>query len=137
MCHPRPLFVLFLYFQTKNTIITIEIFVNNCPSSIQYGDSNPRPSEHEFPPITTRPFHSKYLQYLDQRTLTVGGSITVQMVCCFTSIDSTASLHNNKHIFCCLVNSNLIKKETSRIRIPFDEYSLIKSTIHKFAFKCL
>ena len=27
----------------------------SCPSSIRRGDSNPRPFEHESPPVTTRP----------------------------------------------------------------------------------
>ena len=50
MVHPRPLFHLFLSFQTHNTIL----YVKKCPSSIQCWDSNPRLTEHESPPITTR-----------------------------------------------------------------------------------
>ena len=35
---------------------TVQFFTTNkCPSSIQCWDSNPQPSEHESPPITTRP----------------------------------------------------------------------------------
>ena len=33
------------------------------------------------------------------RTLTVGGSIIVQLVSSFTRMDSAASLHTNNHIF--------------------------------------
>ena len=29
--------------------------MKNDPSSMQHWDSNPRPSEHESPPLTTRP----------------------------------------------------------------------------------
>ena len=32
-----------------------QIYVKKCPSSLQCQDLNPRPSEHEFLPITTRP----------------------------------------------------------------------------------
>ena len=32
-----------------------QIFVKKCPSSIRWRDSNPRPLEHESPPITIRP----------------------------------------------------------------------------------
>ena len=32
-----------------------QIYVNKYPSSIQCGDLNPRPLEHESPPITNRP----------------------------------------------------------------------------------
>ena len=49
-------FSFILSFQTNNTIFT----TNKCekmlwPTSIQCRDLNPRPSVHEFPPITTRP----------------------------------------------------------------------------------
>ena len=46
---------LFLVY-SKNiiTIFTTNI-CEKCPSSILYRDSNPRPSVHESPPITTRP----------------------------------------------------------------------------------
>ena len=54
LCHPRPLFVYFRLF--KQTIQFLQqINVKKCPSSIWCWDSNPRPSEHESPPITTRP----------------------------------------------------------------------------------
>ena len=54
--HPRPLFHLFSSFQTNITIFTTNICEKmSWPSSIRHWDSNPRPSEHEFPPITTRP----------------------------------------------------------------------------------
>ena len=32
-----------------------QINVKKCPSSIRYWDLNPQPSEHESPPLTTRP----------------------------------------------------------------------------------
>ena len=54
MGRPRPLFNLFSSFQTNITILQ-QINVKKCPSSIQCWDSNPRPLEHESPPITTRP----------------------------------------------------------------------------------
>ena len=46
---------------------TIQFFTTNqcekmsCPSSIRHWDSNPRPSERESPPITTRPGLPPYL----------------------------------------------------------------------------
>ena len=42
----------------------------------------------------------------DQRTLTVGISITIQLVSSFTSWDSTVSLHRNYNIFSFLVKSS-------------------------------
>ena len=55
MGHPRPLFCLFLSFQTNITIFT----TNKCEkwpfSTLRCWNSNPRPSYHESPPITTRP----------------------------------------------------------------------------------
>ena len=54
MGHLRPLFRLFLSFQTNFTIFTTNK-CEKCPSSIRCWDSNPRPSEYESPPITTRP----------------------------------------------------------------------------------
>ena len=54
MGQPRPLFHLFLSFQTTLQILQ-QINVKKCPSSIRCWDSNSRPLEHEFPPITTRP----------------------------------------------------------------------------------
>ena len=56
MGYPRPLFRLFSSFQTNISILTKNICeILLCPSSIRRLDSNPRPSEHESPPITTRP----------------------------------------------------------------------------------
>ena len=52
--HTRTLFYLFSSFQTNITNFT-QINVKICPSSIQCSDSNPQPSEHKSPPITTRP----------------------------------------------------------------------------------
>ena len=42
-------------FQTNINTILQQINVKKCPSSIWHQDSNPRPSERESPPITTRP----------------------------------------------------------------------------------
>ena len=50
----------------------------------------------------------------EQRRLTIGGSITVQLVPIFTRLDSTASLLTNNNIFPSLVSFNLVKLETSR-----------------------
>ena len=52
--YTRALFHLFSYFQTNITIF-IANKCENFPSSIRCWDSNPQPSEHESPPITTRP----------------------------------------------------------------------------------
>ena len=41
-------------FKTNNTNFTRNKS-QKCPSSIKWRDLNPRPSEHESPPITTRP----------------------------------------------------------------------------------
>ena len=51
---PGLFFHLFLSFQTHITIFTTNQ-CEKCPSSIRCWDSNPRPLEHEFHPITTRP----------------------------------------------------------------------------------
>ena len=53
-----------------------------------------------------------YERRTTQRTLSVGGSITVRLVSSFTSMDSAASLHGNNHIFSFLVKSKLFKLET-------------------------
>ena len=49
----------FVYFRSfKQTLFflqQINVKKMSCPSSIQHQDSNPRPSECESPPITTRP----------------------------------------------------------------------------------
>ena len=55
MGHSRSLFRLFLSFQTFITIFTTKILCEYCPFSILCWDSNTQPSEHEYPPITTRP----------------------------------------------------------------------------------
>ena len=55
MGHARPLFRLFSSFQTNITNVKI------CPSSMRCWDSNSRPSEHEYPHITTRPVCSYWL----------------------------------------------------------------------------
>ena len=49
----------------------------------------------------------------DQRTLTVGESITVQLVSSFTRLHWTASLNTNKIIFPSLISSSLVKLETN------------------------
>ena len=54
MGQPRPLFHLFLSYQTHITIFTVNK-CEKCPSSIRCWDSNSRPLEHESPPITTTP----------------------------------------------------------------------------------
>ena len=47
-------FCLFSSFQTNITIFTANMY-EKCPSNIRCWDWNPQPSEHESPPITTRP----------------------------------------------------------------------------------
>ena len=75
MGHPRPLFVYFQSFHANINTIVQQMKVKKCPSSIRHWDSNPRPSECESPPITTRPglptdsylhfpLHSATLSYL-------------------------------------------------------------------------
>ena len=54
MGQPRPLLRLFSTFQSNITISTTNK-CEKCPSSKRRWDSNPRPLEHESPPITTRP----------------------------------------------------------------------------------
>ena len=54
MVHSRPLFRLFLSFQTNITIFTPKI-CDKCPFSIRGWDSNPRPSKRESTPVTPRP----------------------------------------------------------------------------------
>ena len=55
MCQPGLFFVIFGLFQRNINTILQQINVKKCPSSIRHRDSNPRPSEHESLPITTRP----------------------------------------------------------------------------------
>ena len=59
--NPGLFFVYFESFQTNNTIFTINKCEKmSCPSTI-WRNSNPRSSEHESPPITTRPGLPPYL----------------------------------------------------------------------------
>ena len=48
---------------------------------------------------------------LDQKTLTIGGSITVRLVSSLTGLYSAASLHTKNNIFYSLVKSSLAKLE--------------------------
>ena len=52
--HSQPLYVYFPLFNTNITTFTTNK-CEKCTSSIRCWDSNPRPSEHKSPPITTRP----------------------------------------------------------------------------------
>ena len=56
MCQPRPLFHLFsVYSSIQYNFYNKSMWkMSMCPSSIRRRDSNPRPSEHELSPITTR-----------------------------------------------------------------------------------
>ena len=54
---PGLFFVYFKSLQTNINTILQQKYVKICPSSIRHWDSNPRPSECESPPITTRPGH--------------------------------------------------------------------------------
>ena len=45
--------------------------------------------------------------WINQRTLTVGGSITLQLVSTLTDLDSVALPHTNNNIFSCFVKSKL------------------------------
>ena len=58
MGHPRPLFCLFSSISNKHCNFTT--IICKYPSSMWCRDSNPRPSEHESPPITTRPGDRKF-----------------------------------------------------------------------------
>ena len=49
----------------------------------------------------------------EQRTLTVGGRITVRLVSSFTSSDLADSPYTKSNIFSLLVKSSLVKLETS------------------------
>ena len=52
--HPRLFFVYFCLF--KQVLQSLQqIKVKKCPSSMRCWNSNPQPTEHESPPITTRP----------------------------------------------------------------------------------
>ena len=52
---PASFSYIFGLFQTSINTILQQINVKKCPSSIWHRDSNPRPSERESSPITTRP----------------------------------------------------------------------------------
>ena len=65
------------------------------------------------PDLVPVPRCHKQMLARNQRTLTVGGSITVWLVYSFTSLDSAASLHTKNHIFSSLAKSSLVKQETS------------------------
>ena len=58
----RPLFVYVCLFKQTSLHFLQQIDMKKYPSSIQRRDSNPRTSEHESPPITTRPGLFHYLQ---------------------------------------------------------------------------
>ena len=52
----NPCLFLFIFGLFKQTLQFLQqIYVKKCPSSKPCWDSNPEPSEHESPPITTRP----------------------------------------------------------------------------------
>ena len=69
----RPLFFIFsVFLKTKITIFTTNQ-CEKCPYTLWCWDSNPRPSEHESPPITTRPgvpliFELKTVSVIGTRT---------------------------------------------------------------------
>ena len=63
MDQPRPLFHLFLSFQTHNTNFTTNRYVKLCTSSIQCRESNSWPLEHESLPITTRPGPARWFLF--------------------------------------------------------------------------
>ena len=63
MGHPRALFRLFRSFQTNINTILQQISVKKCPFKIWHQNSNPRPLEHESPPITTRQFDQRKQSY--------------------------------------------------------------------------
>ena len=54
--NPGLFYRLFLVFYKQISLQFLQqIYVKKCPSSIRCQDSNPQPSEHEFPPLTTWP----------------------------------------------------------------------------------
>ena len=58
---PASFYHIFSVFSSKHHYNFIQqIYVKKCPSRILCWDSNPRPSEHDSPPITTRPGQSFY-----------------------------------------------------------------------------
>ena len=69
MGQPRPLSSFICGpFKQKSLQILQQINVKKCPSSIRCQDSIPRPSEHESPPIITRP--GLYNSYIGNFTVT-------------------------------------------------------------------
>ena len=67
--NPGLFFVSFRCFQTDNTIFTTNI-CEKCPSSKWCWDSNPRPSERESLPITTRlGLPTKIMNIKDRKTI--------------------------------------------------------------------
>ena len=92
MGQPRPLFHLFLSFQTCiQAIFTTSRYVKKCPSSIRYRDSNSRPLEHESPPITTRPVLPPWDQYYIGSFLQLGSPLSI------LTIVLLFSQHNDKY----------------------------------------
>ena len=63
MGQPRPLYHIFLSFQTHITNFTTNRYVKKCPSSIWCQDSNSRHLEDESPLITTRPGLPPYYKF--------------------------------------------------------------------------
>ena len=55
MGQPWPLFRLFSVSSNKHYKFLQQKYVKKCPSTMWCRDLNPRPSELESPPITTRP----------------------------------------------------------------------------------
>ena len=86
--NPGLFFIYFWSFQTNNTIFYNKSMRKmSCPSSIRHWDSNPRPSERESPPITTRPGlppnASAYFGGSVQRIMEVSCTVILPpMVCC-------------------------------------------------------
>ena len=62
-------------FQTNITSFTTNYF-EKCPSSRQYWDSNPRPFDHDSPPITTRPGLTFCLVSIRAKVFTVQATLT-------------------------------------------------------------
>ena len=74
-------------------------------------------------------FPPKNQMQVQQRTLTVGGSITVRLVTSFTSLDSTVSLPTNNNIFYISVKSNLAKMKTSHTVILSPTVSILQFSL--------
>ena len=77
--HPKASFSFILSFQTNITILH-QINVKKCPSSIRCWDLNPRSSQHESPPITTRPW-----RFYSCKTLLKSGLFLIYFQCFQTS----------------------------------------------------